>query len=84
MRITVQQRRYAIDTIEEEIDIVGEVGEDIAQIAFQQRSKRYIRLGIQLSFYLCCNIRYQLQLVVHPRLLATVVQILIDHRTGSK
>ena len=63
---------------------MSEVGEDIAQMVFQRGGKGHVRLSVQLSLHLSGDICYQLQLVLHFRLLTAVTLVLVNHRTSHE
>ena len=63
---------------------MSKVGEDITQMVFQRSGKGYISLGIQLRLHLCGDVRHQLQLVIHLRLLTAIAHILINHRASHE
>lgn len=83
MLIVILQGRVAAGIIKQEVDIMGKVGKDLAEMVLQRRGKGNVSLRIQLSLHLSRDIRHQLQLIFNLRGL-TVALVLIDKTTACK
>ena len=84
MLVVLQTGRVALRVVERQIDIVGEVGEDIAQLGTQRLGDVQVGLRGELRLQLGGHVRHQAQLIVHLRLLDAVAQVLVDHRTTHR
>ena len=80
--IFLQHRGVTLCIVEREIDVVGEVREDIAEGVTKTVGQFQIGLSGQLRTQLCGHVRHQAQLIVELRLLHAVALVLIDHRAA--